>query len=101
MKTHTGLTARFNQPSQEQVMKTRSESVRQDRISAFRVLVAVMLAGASLFGHASPAHAAGAPVAPFGVPCDSVGVSGIPYVPGVNCRFITVDGYRRHFIVYD
>ena len=81
-------------------MKTRSESVRQDRISAFSFLAAVMLAGASLFGHASPAHAAGAPVAPFGVPCDSVGVSGSPYVPGVNCRFITVDGYRRHFIVW-
>jgi len=63
-------------------------------------LVAVTLAGASLSGHASPTHAAGAPVAPFGVPCDSDGVSGIPYVPGVNCRFMAVDGYRRHFIVW-
>ena len=40
------------------------------------------------------------PVAPFGVPCDSVGVSGIPYVPGVNCRLMAVDGYTRHYIVW-
>ena len=69
------------------------------RVNLFRSLVALMLAGAAVLGHMSPAHAA-QPVAPFGIPCDSVGVSGIPYVPGVNCRLMAVDGYTRHYVVW-
>ena len=45
----------------------------------------------------SPAHAQ---VPPFGIPCDSVGVAGIPYVPGVNCRLMAVDGYTRRYVVW-
>ena len=95
-------------------MKTVPVSVARERISEgallgtsktrraanlFRSLVALMLAGAAVLGHMSPAHAA-QPVAPFGIPCDSVGVSGIPYVPGVNCRLMAVDGYTRHYVVW-
>ncbi len=68
------------------------------RVHPFRCLVALMLAGAAVLGHMSPAAAQ--PVAPFGIPCDSVGVSGIPYVPGVNCRLMAVDGYTRHYVVW-
>lgn len=32
--------------------------------------------------------------------CDSDGPAGTPYVRGVNCRTITIDGYDREFIVY-
>ena len=59
---------------------------------------AAMFAAAVMSGAVSPAHAQA--VQPFGVPCDSVGVSGIPYVPGVNCRLMAVDGYTRHYIVW-
>jgi dienelactone hydrolase len=56
----------------------------------------VILSGAVL-GHFSPAQAQ---VAPFGIPCDSVGVAGIPYVSGVNCRLMAVDGYTRRYVVW-
>ena len=111
MRTRKVSTSRFNQSLQEDVMNTVPVSVARERISEgaplgtsktrrvnlFRSLVALMLAGAAVLGHMSPAHAA-QPVAPFGIPCDSVGVSGIPYVPGVNCRLMAVDGYTRHYV---
>ena len=63
------------------------------------LLAASVLAGAAVSGSMSPAHAA-QPVPPFGILCDSVGVSGIPYVPGVNCRLMAVDGYTRRYVVW-
>jgi dienelactone hydrolase len=71
---------------------------RRSRVgtSLFRSVAGVILS-AAVFGHISPAHAQ---VAPFGIPCNSVGVAGIPYVPGVNCRLIAVDGYTRRYVVW-
>ncbi len=37
---------------------------------------------------------------PVCIHCDSVGVSGIAYVPGVNCRLRVVDGYTRRYVVW-
>ena len=48
--------------------------------------------------HMSPTHAQAG--RPFGVPCDNAGTSGTPYVPGVNCRRMAVDGYIRQYIVW-
>ena len=31
--------------------------------------------------------------------CDSIGWAGTPYVRGVNCRVVLVDGYPRRFVV--
>ncbi|HEX7049940.1 MAG TPA: PHB depolymerase family esterase [Longimicrobiales bacterium] len=33
-------------------------------------------------------------------PCDAAGVAGDPYVGGVNCRTVEVDGYPRQYLVY-
>ena len=76
-------------------METQPVSVVQEGIShtLFRNLVAIVLSGAAVLGQTSPATAQVGD--PFGVPCDSVGTSGIPYVPGVNCRVMAVDGYTR------
>jgi poly(3-hydroxybutyrate) depolymerase len=63
-----------------------------------RCLAVLVLSGAALLGQVSPARAQVG--GPFGVPCDSVGVNGTPYVPGNNCRFMTVDGYIRRYIVF-
>ncbi len=62
-------------------------------------LAGVMLSAAAVLGQMSPAHANHS-VAPFGIHCDSVGVAGIPYVPGVNCRVMAVDGYTRRYVVW-
>jgi poly(3-hydroxybutyrate) depolymerase len=32
--------------------------------------------------------------------CDSVGWAGTPYVRGLNCRLVLVDGYPRRYVVY-
>jgi poly(3-hydroxybutyrate) depolymerase len=53
---------------------------------------------AAVLGHVATAHAQNIP--PFGIPCHSVGVSGIPYVRGINCRLMNVDGYTRRFVVW-
>jgi len=81
-------------------METQPVSVVQEGIShtLFRNLVALVLSGAAVLGQTSPAAAQVGN--PFGVPCDSVGTSGIPYVPGVNCRVMAVDGYTRQYIVW-
>ena len=63
-----------------------------------RNLAVVVLSAAAVIAQSSPAHAQAA--GPFGVPCNSVGVNGTPYVPGVNCRLMAVDGYTRRFIVW-
>jgi len=68
------------------------------RTSLLRNLAAVVLSAAAVIAQSSPAHAQAA--GPFGVPCNSVGVNGTPYVPGVNCRLMAVDGYTRRFIVW-
>jgi dienelactone hydrolase len=73
--------------------------IHRNRHNAFRCLARVMLSAAAVLGYISPAHAT-QPVAPFDIPCDSVGVSGIPYVPGVNCRLMAVDGYTRRYVVW-
>jgi dienelactone hydrolase len=72
-------------------MKMRGAVVRS--IAFPGILVVAALAGVT------PVRAA-QPVAPFGIPCDSVGVSGIPYTPGVNCRLIEVDGFTRRYVVW-
>src|SRR6185295_15341306 len=77
----------------------RISVVQRHRQNFFRYLARLLLSGAAMLGHISPAHAL-QPVAPFGIPCDSVGVSGIPYVPGVNCRLMEVDGYTRRYVVW-
>jgi poly(3-hydroxybutyrate) depolymerase len=60
--------------------------------------LAILVVSAAGLGHASPARAQAGD--PFGVPCDGRGVSGTPYVPGVNCRTMAVDGYPRRYIVW-
>ena len=68
------------------------------RNSLLRNLAVVVLSAAAVIAQSSPAHAQAA--GPFGVPCNSAGVNGTPYVPGVNCRLMAVDGYTRRFIVW-
>jgi polyhydroxybutyrate depolymerase len=67
-------------------------------VSVGRGLAFITFLAASGLGRVAPVHAQA--VAPFGIPCDSVGVSGIPYVPGVNCRLMEVDGYTRRYVVW-
>ena len=85
--------------AQEHISEGVRLTSKARRGNRFRSLAAVMLAGAFVSVSMSQAHAA-QPVAPFGIPCDSVGVSGIPYVPGVNCRLMAVDGYTRRYVVW-
>lgn len=77
-------------------MNTQRQSLRK---SFFRHLAGLALASGSLLAH-MPAANASQPVDPFGIPCDSVGVAGIPYAPGVNCRLMEVDGLTRRFVVW-
>ena len=81
-------------------MATQPVSIVQEGISHtfFTNLVALVLSGAAVLGQTSLATAQVGN--PFGVPCDSVGTSGIPYVPGVNCRVMAVDGYTRQYMGY-
>jgi len=60
--------------------------------------LAIFVLSAAVLGHVSPARAQAG--GPFGVPCDNTGVNGTPYVPGVNCRRMAVDGYTRKYIVW-
>jgi len=69
------------------------------RLTIVRYLFLAALVAAAGLKEVAPLHAAPA-VAPFGIPCDSVGVSGIPYVPGVNCRLMEVDGFTRRYVVW-
>jgi dienelactone hydrolase len=69
------------------------------RNTVFRSIAFLTFSAAMLSGRIASAQA-GPPVAPFGIPCDSVGVNGIAYVPGVNCRLMNVDGYTRRFVVW-
>ena len=58
-------------------MKMTAVSVAQKHAHNFvRSLAGIVLSGAVVLGQVSPAHAQ-QPVAPFGIPCNSVGVSGI------------------------
>jgi hypothetical protein len=68
------------------------------RKSLFRNVAILLLAGAAVLGETSPASAQQG--GPFGVPCDSAGVAGTSYVPGVNCRFMVIDGFIRRYIVW-
>jgi predicted esterase len=77
-------------------VKTQLLSLRNN---LFRNLAGFVLVGTSLLGYMSPAHANHA-VAPFDIHCDSVGVAGIPYAPGVNCRLMEVDGLTRRYVVW-
>jgi predicted esterase len=78
--------------------RTADAGRQPSRVGAglLRNIAGVILSGAVL-GYGSPAQAQ---VAPFGIPCNSVGVAGIPYVPGVNCRLMAVDGYTRRYVVW-
>ena len=69
------------------------ETLSPVRSSLVRYLAVFVLSAAAVLVQVSPAHAQAG--GPFGVPCDSTGVNGIPYVPGVNCRLMAVDGYTR------
>ncbi len=91
-----GLTFRASEPRHAADVGPPSLPVRNN---LFRYLAGPMLVGAAALGHMSPAHANHS-VAPFGIHCDSVGVSGIAYVPGVNCRLMVVDGYTRRYVVW-
>jgi poly(3-hydroxybutyrate) depolymerase len=63
-----------------------------------RTLAVFVLSGTAVLGQVSLAHAQAG--GPFNATCDDVGMNGRPYVPGVNCRFMSVDGYRRRYIVF-
>jgi poly(3-hydroxybutyrate) depolymerase len=63
------------------------------------ILVSLVLASVAWGGAAAPVQAQ-QPVPPFGIPCDSVGVTGLAYGPGVNCRLMDVDGYTRRYVVW-
>lgn len=91
-----GLTFRASETRQAAIVEPPSLPVRNN---LFRYIAGFMLVGAAVLGHMSPAHANHS-VAPFGIHCDSVGVSGIAYVPGVNCRLMVVDGYTRRYVVW-
>jgi poly(3-hydroxybutyrate) depolymerase len=60
--------------------------------------LAILVVSAAVVGQPSPARVQGGD--PFGVPCDGTDTNGTPYVPGVNCRLIAVDGYIRNYIVW-
>ena len=77
----------------------RVSAVRKHPRNRFRSLAGIVLSGAAALAPMPLAQASQA-VAPFGIPCDSVGVSGIAYVPGVNCRLMVVDGYTRRYVVW-
>src|SRR5262245_33039946 len=66
--------------------------------SLFRTLAVCVLSGAAVLGQVSPVDAQAG--GPFNATCDNMGVSGTAYVPGVNCRFMSVDGYIRRYIVF-
>src|SRR5262245_57849423 len=68
------------------------------RNTCFRWMAGFAVSAAASLGFVAAARAQA--VAPFGIPCDSVGVSGIAYVPGVNCRLMNVDGFTRRFVVW-
>ena len=67
--------------------------------TSVRYLAVLVLVGSRRVG-AGVAGSCAQPGAPFGIPCDSVGVNGTPYVPGVNCRLMAVDGYTRRYVVW-
>lgn len=60
--------------------------------------LAILALSTPVWGPVSPAHAQAG--GGFGVPCDSTGVAGTPYVSGVNCRRLVVDGYPRKYVVW-
>jgi len=68
------------------------------RRGALLYLAGLIVAGALALAQV-PAHA-NHTVDPFGIHCDGVGVNGSAYVPGVNCRLMEVDGYRRRYVVW-
>ncbi|MGH8653515.1 MAG: alpha/beta hydrolase family esterase [Gammaproteobacteria bacterium] len=98
MQKHTsdGLAFRASETRQAVVVNPPSLPVCNNLVG---YLAGFMLVGAVVLGLVSPAHANHS-VAPFGIHCDSVGVSGIAYVPGVNCRTTVVDGYTRRYVVW-
>src|SRR5947208_2586476 len=50
---------------------------------------------------ATSAHVAAAQSpATFNIACDSNGLAGTPFVRGINCRVVGIDGYPRQYIVY-
>jgi polyhydroxybutyrate depolymerase len=59
-------------------------------------IIAALLAVAAIAASAGTAQAA----EPEPITCDSAGDAGLPYVTGVNCRTVLVDGYPREYIVY-
>src|SRR4051794_36801947 len=59
------------------------------------VLVLVVSSGVGVTSAAGRAGTAG-----FGVACASTADAGAPYLGGINCRTLDVDGYPRHYIVY-
>ena len=74
------------------------ETLSPVRSSLVRYLASLVLSAAAVLVQVSPAHAQAG--GSFGVPCDSTGLAGTPYVPGVNCRRVAVDGYPRMYIVF-
>src|SRR5687768_9173261 len=59
-----------------------------------RIRLATSAAALAIFlgSHSMPAVAGGPQV--------TCGVAGDPYVPGVNCRTVVVNGYNREYYVY-
>jgi len=94
--TSDGLTFRASETRPAAVVEPPSLPVRN---YLFRYLAGLMLVGAAVLGHLSPAHANHS-VPPFGIHCDNAGFNGTPYVPGVNCREMVVDGYTRRYVVW-
>jgi poly(3-hydroxybutyrate) depolymerase len=66
--------------------------------SSLVTYLAILVLSAAVLGHASPARAQAGGA--FGAQCDSTEVNDTPYVPGVNCRLMAVDGYTRKYIVW-
>jgi predicted esterase len=74
------------------------EQLSPVRTIAVRYFALLLLSAATVLAQTPRAAAQGGN--PFGVPCDGTDISGTPYLTGVNCRLMAIDGYVRSYIVW-
>jgi poly(3-hydroxybutyrate) depolymerase len=68
------------------------------RMTAAGLAVAVTVVAAPVMAQQTPQACRVELEFPAG--CASTGPAGTPYVPGANCRWVSVDGFPRQYIVY-
>src|SRR5688572_18694735 len=60
-----------------------------------------LMAALVALGLSASVKVSSAPPSPdFNVACDSTSLAGTPFVSGINCRVVNVDGHPREYIVY-